>query len=140
MRKSTFYIMLSMILMAITSWEANAQRGYTEFDNEDSLKIMYRWQRASLFDKESDAVLNIRVTNNNESTVNWTYSVGFYRQGVLVLESEPDMLCLKPGQSRRGALAGLRFSAEGVKIADVEEDGFSWEFGVFDVVEVENCE
>jgi hypothetical protein len=139
MERKTFITIFAIVMLMISSQQLFAQRGYTEFDNEENLRIMYRWQRTSPFDKNSDAVLNIRVTNNNEFTVNWTYSIGFYRHGVLVFESEPGTLCLKPGQSRRGALAGLRFTAEGIKMEDVEDDKFSWEFGIFDVDQVENC-
>jgi hypothetical protein len=137
--KTTIYYFMAAIVISMGSLTAEAQRGYTEFDNEENLEIMYRWQRASVFDRESDAVLNIRVTNNNESAVNWTYSVGFYIDGLLVYESETYELCLQKGQSRRGGLAGLRFTMEGVKPEDVEKENFQWDFVVFDVDEVENC-
>jgi len=137
--KTTIFYFLATIVISLVSITAEAQRGYTEFDNEENMEIMYRWQRASAFDRESDAALNIRVTNQNESAVNWTYSVGFYIDGLLVYESETYELCLQKGQSRRGGLAGLRFTMEGVKPEDVEKENFQWDFVVFDVDEVENC-
>lgn len=115
------------------------QRGYTEFVKEENMLVTYRWQRASFFKKDSDAVLNLRVTNENETAVEWIFTVGFYNDKVLVYESEQMTLCFKPGQSRRGGLAGLRFTVEGMKLEDTEDDSFSWEFGVFDVDEVESC-
>ncbi|MFN2395976.1 MAG: hypothetical protein ABR597_09845, partial [Bacteroidales bacterium] len=113
--KTTIYYFLAAIVISLVSLTVEAQRGYTRFDNEEDMEIMYRWQRASVFDKESDAVLNIRVTNQNDSAVNWTYAIGFYIDGMLVFESETYELCLKEGQSRRGGLAGLRFSMEGIR-------------------------
>ena len=137
--KTTIYYFLAAIVISLVSFTAEAQRGYTKFDNEKNMEIMYRWQRASAIDRESDAALNIRVTNQNDSAVNWTYSVGFYSDGLLVYESETYELCLQEGQSRRGGLAGLRFSMEGVKLDDVEKENFQWDFVVFDVDEVESC-
>jgi len=137
--KTSIYYFLAAIVISLGSLTAEAQRGYTKFDNEENMEIMYRWQRASIFDRESDAVLNIRVTNQNDSDVNWTYAVGFYIDGMLVFESETYELCLREGQSRRGGLAGLRFTMEGVKPEDVEKENFQWDFVVFDVEEVESC-
>ncbi len=137
--KTTINYFLAAIIISVVSLTAEAQRGYTEFDNEENLEIMYRWQRASVIHRDSDAVLNIRVTNNNESAVNWTYAVGFYIDGLLVFQSEEYELCLLKGQSRRGGFAGLRFTMEGVKPEDVEKENFQWDFVVFDVDEVEGC-
>jgi hypothetical protein len=137
--KTTINYLLAAFIISMLSLTAEAQRGYTKFDNEENLEIMYRWQRASVIDRDSDAALNIRVTNNNETPVNWTYAVGFYIDGLLVYESETYELCLLKGQSRRGGLAGLRFTMEGVKPEDVEKENFQWDFVVFDVDEVEGC-
>lgn len=131
-------LLVSVLLFSAIA--ANAQRGYTEFETEDNIKTMYRWQRAAFFDKDSDAVLNLRVTNENETAVNMTFIVGFYNDGLLVYQSEENQLCLKPGQSRRGGLAGLRFTLEDLKLEDTEEEGFSWDFVTFDVEEVESCD
>ncbi|MFW5706601.1 MAG: hypothetical protein ACOCX0_03965 [Bacteroidota bacterium] len=119
---------------------AAAQRGFTEFETEDEIKVMYRWQRAVFFLKNSDAVLGLRVTNLSDSPVKWTYSVAFYNDKMLTYESETSELCLLPGQSRRGSLAGLRYTVEGMKKDEVESDSFSWDFGTFRVEEVESCE
>lgn len=137
--KTTINYFLAVMVISVVSLTAEAQRDYTKFDNEEKMEIMYRWQRASLIDRESDAVLNIRVTNQNDSDVNWTYAIGFYIDGMLVFESETYELCLKEGQSRRGGLAGLRFTMEGVKLEDVEKENFQWDFVVFEVEEVESC-
>ena len=136
--KNTFLLPIIAMLL-FSSYTVTAQRGYTEFETEDNMKVMYRWQRATFFKKDSDAVLNLRVTNQNETAVNWTYIVGFYDKGLLVYQSEKNQLCFKPGQTRRGGLAGLRFSLEGMKQEDTEKDGFAWDFVTFDVEEVDSC-
>ena len=139
--KKVFLISCMMLVFLLAGMEATqAQRGFTEYDNEENLLIMYRWQRAMPFNRDSDAALGLRVTNNNESIVNWSYSVGFYRDELLIYESEVYDLCLQPGQSRRGGIAGLRFSVEGLKMEDVEDPAFTWGLVVFDVDEVESCD
>ena len=133
-------ILLALIsVLFFSAIAANAQRGYTEFETEDNMKTMYRWQRASFFKKDSDAVLNLRITNENETAVNLSFIVGFYDEGLLVYQSEENQLCFKPGQSRRGGLAGLRFTLEDFKTEDLENEGFAWDFVMFDVEEVESC-
>ena len=137
--KTTINYFLAAIIISLASFTAEAQSGFTEFDNEENLRVMYRWQRASMLNPDSDAVLSLRVTNNNETPVKWTYGVGFYRDGLLVYQSEIYELCLLKGQSRRGGLAGLRFSVDGIKLDDVEQENFDWDFIEFDVEEVESC-
>jgi hypothetical protein len=122
------------------SYSSVAQRGYTDFRTEDGVKVMYSWQKASILKKDSDATLNLRVTNENEYPVKWTFTVAFYNDKMAVHESEPTEVCLKPGQSLRGGLAGLRFSVEGLKMEDVSSEHFEWDIEIFDVEQVEACE
>jgi hypothetical protein len=117
-----------------------SQRGYTEFKTQDGIKVMYRWQRLNPLQKDSDAVLNLRVTNLTESHVEWTHSVIFYNDKLPIYESEPAVLCLKPGQSARGGFADLRFTVEGMKLDVVNTDLFDWEFFDFEVKPVESCD
>jgi hypothetical protein len=138
MKTRLFLATLGVFLLTLLP--AAAQRGFTEFETEEDIKVMYRWQRATFFLKDSDAVLGLRATNLSDSHVKWTYSVAFYNDKMLTYESEPSVLCLKPGQSRRGSLAGLRYSLEGMKLVDVESESFSWDFGIFDVDKVESCD
>lgn len=132
-------LILIIATFVFTALSLQAQRGYSEFENEEGMKVMYRWHRMSIFSKDSDAVLNLRVTNERETAVKWTFTVGFYDDQQLVYESDENTLCFKPGQSRRGGPAGLRFTKEGMKLEDAEKDSFSWDFGIFDVDEVDDC-
>ena len=132
-------LLLITATFIFTALSLQAQRGYSEFENEEGMKVMYRWHRLSVFNKDSDAVLNLRVTNERETAVKWTFTVGFYEGQQLVYESEENTLCFRAGQSRRGGPAGLRFSLEGMKMEDVEKEAFSWDFGIFDVDEVDDC-
>jgi hypothetical protein len=138
MKTRNFFILALLLLTGIFS--SYGQRGYTELKTEDNIKVMYRWQRLQHFNKNSDAVLNLRLTNLSESHVVLTYSLNFYENKIAVYESETQRLCLKPGQSLRGGYADLRFTVEGMKLEMVERDTFSWEFFDFDVEEVESCE
>jgi hypothetical protein len=126
-------------IMFMTTTSLFAQRGYIDLKTEENLKIQYRWQRVSPLDKKSDAMLNLRVTNLSESAVKWSFTIVFYNDKMAVHESEVTKICLKPGQSLSGGLAGLRYTQEGLKLDVVEKESFSWEFETFEVEEVENC-
>lgn len=126
-------------ILIITGFTAQAQRGYTEFENEEEIQVMYRWQRSCFLRKNSDAVLNLRLTNPHDSAVNVTFVVGFYNEGLLFYQSDPNTLCLKPGQTRRGGVAGLRFTLEDLKLEDVEDEKFSWDFATFETETIEEC-
>jgi hypothetical protein len=140
MRNILLYIFFVIPAIFFAPDSAHAQARFIEYDNEENLLIQYRWSRSSPFNKESDAVLNLRVVNYNDTHIKWNYSIGLYNQGVKFFESEISELCLNPGESRRGSLAGLRFSAEGITMEDVEDPGFAWEFVVFDVQKVGKCD
>jgi hypothetical protein len=115
-----------------------AQRGYTELKTVDNVKIMYSWQKATPM-VNSDAALSLRATNQNDYPVKWTFSLVFYHDKKAVHESELTEVCLKPGQSLRGGLAGLRFGMEGLKLEEVNSDHFEWEIEQSTVERVENC-
>jgi hypothetical protein len=137
--KTRFFLMIAIVLFAGIPG-AFSQRGYTEFKTEDNIKVMYRWQRLQPFNRDSDMVLNLRVTNLSESHVVLNYSINFYNENFAIFESEKSSLCLKPGQSLRGGFADLRFAVDGMKRNIVESETFSWDFFEFDVEEVENCD
>jgi len=132
--------LLSVVIIVFSmSGLLQAQRGYTDFKTEDNVKVMYRWQKISPFKKDSDAALNLRVTNQNESPVQWSYKIIFYIDEMAVFESESMDVCINAGRSLRGGLAGLRFTYDGLKLEDVNKSSFKWDFEVFDVEEVESC-
>lgn len=126
-----------MLILSISI--SMAQRGYTELTTVDSVKIMYSWQKATPM-VNSDAVLSLRATNQNDFPVKWTFTLVFYHDKKAVHESEVTEVCLKPGQSLRGGLAGLRFGMEGMKMEEVNSDHFEWEIEQSKVERVENCE
>jgi len=137
---TTRIFLLTLVVFVIGSFSSVAQRGYTDFKAEEGLKVMYSWQKVSPFKKDSDVSLNLRVTNENEYAVKWSFTVIFYNDKTAVQESELTEVCLKPGQSLRGGLAGLRFSVDGLKMEDVNSDHFEWDIEKFDVEEVGSCE
>ncbi len=134
------YFIASVFILFIATFGLYAQRGYTEFVTQDSIQVMYRWQKVSPFKKDSDAVLNLRATNLSDSAAKWTFTVVFYNDKMAIHESEITTLCLKPGQSLRGGLAGLRYTVEGMKLDAVDTDYFTWDFDLFEVEKVENCD
>lgn len=112
---------------------------YHYFDQKDSIRIEYRWARANLLDRNSDAVLYLQMTNQNDFQVKIVYDIGFYRDNELFLESTGNTLCLKPGQRRRGSRTDMRFSADGIQLSMVEEAWFDWDIIAFSV-EASECD
>lgn len=137
--KPVFYALAVSLIVLVSTFNSSAQRGYTTFTEEEGIQVMYKWQRAVFYKKDSDAVLNLRISNQKETHALVNFSVGFYKDGMLLLESDENQLCLKPGQTKRGGMAGLRFSVEGMKKEDAKDESYSWEFTTFDVAETDEC-
>ncbi|MFW6226638.1 MAG: hypothetical protein ACOC31_00890 [Bacteroidota bacterium] len=138
-KRSFFYASAISVILMLSNFNSNAQRGYTTFTEEEGIKVMYKWQRAVFYKKDSDAVLNLRISNQKEAHVLVNFGVGFYKDGLLLLESDENQLCMKPGQTKRGGLAGLRFAVEDMKKEDAKDESYSWEFTTFDVAETDEC-
>ncbi len=138
--KKTLLLVSAVLFLSFFSvTSASAQIRYTETDTIDGIKVMYRWQRSNIFKKESRTILNLRLTNTNDHPVNVELSVGFYKSGILVYQSEEHKKCFKPGQSKRGGPAGLRFQSEDLTLEDIESEKFDWSFAKFEVEEVDEC-
>lgn len=131
-------IFLFVICLATAS-ESFAQSGFSEYQTKDSILIQYRWSRQNPVDPMSNAALSLRLTNNTSLPVVVALSVNFYRDKSLMFESRDNHYCLMPGQSLRGALANMRFMAEGVTIEMTREPWFSWDITGFSVEKVASC-
>ena len=134
------HVFFLIFLGAVFSSNVYAQQvEYHYFDLRDGVRVDYRWTRSSLFDRGSDAVLYLQMTNENEFPVKIVFTVGFYRDEQLFVESAQNILCLAPGQRRRGSRSDMRYSADGINLAMTEEEWFSWDINDFDVEEA-SCE
>ncbi len=106
----------------------------------DELQVDYRWQRERVFAKNSNAVLNLQLTNLSDSHINVHFVVAYYRDGQLFFESEENVICLRPDQRLRGGRAGLRFVADGILLEDVGKETFDWDILISEIHEVSDCE
>lgn len=131
--KKIILILITIIFPAVSM--QGQQVEYHYFDSLDGVRIDYRWSRANLLNRNSDAILYLQLTNENDHAVKIVYTVGFYRDDQLFLESDSSVLCLNPGQRRRGSRSDMRYSAEGMDMSMTEEEWFSWGFVVFDAEE-----
>lgn len=131
--RTLFRLFLIIAIMAIAGSAYSQQVEYHYFDTRDGIKIEYRWVRASLLDRNSDAVLYLQFTNESKSPVLIDYSVGFYRDDQIIVQSVDNQVGLKPGQRRRGSRSDMRFSAPGINMSMIEEAWFSWDIFKFDV-------
>lgn len=135
-------ILRNLVLAAFmfAGYASFAQIEYYKHDTVEDILIEYRWQRASIFRKNPDALLNLKINNHSYDFVEVRFTVAFYRDEQIYFESQEQFLCLAPGASRRGARAGLRFSAPGIKRETVIKDWFSWDLPYVDVRVVDSCE
>ncbi len=130
------YLIFLIFFGAVYSTTAFGQQvEYHYFDLREGVRIDYRWTRASLFDRGSDAVLYLQMTNENDFPVKIVFTVGFYRDEQLFVEGAQNILCLNPGQRRRGGRSDMRYSADGINMVMTEEEWFSWDIIDFDVEE-----
>lgn len=140
MKQSSLTTLLVILIILFTHNSANAFLwGYDEFSVEDSVKTEFKWQRSNFMNKNSDAILNLKVTNLNEKAVEFIYSIGFYEDDLLVFESDQDTLCIDPGKNKRGGLHGLRFTVDDLNKEKATSKNFSWEYTAFIVKETEIC-
>lgn len=128
-------MVMLLLFLAAAGQVKSQQVEYHYLETQDSIKVEYRWTRANLLNRNSDAVLYLQFTNMNPHAVAITYSVGFYCDQQLFLASADNEVCLKPGQRRRGSRTDMRFSAEGINMSMIEENWFSWDIFEFDVEE-----
>lgn len=138
--KTIRLMLLGLIFTTFLFSGSNAQVQYHYFDTFDEVRVGYRWQRTNILQRNSDAVLNLELVNQGEAAVEVSFTVGFYRDHLLILENSDNKLCLKPGQSRRGVRGDLRYSAAGINLEMTENEWFSWEVFDVEVTEVEDCD
>lgn len=134
-------ITLTLFLAAILAFSNSsfAQRGFDDYGTEQGIRIQYRWARHVPVAPESNGALSLRLTNEHAHPVSVSISVMFFRDEQMIFESRGNNYCLEAGQSLRGALANLRFMAEGITLDMTQQDWFSWEVSVDEVQEVTSC-
>ena len=138
--KNTILTILAMLCIIFCVNVAEAQIiKYETHETLDELQVDYRWQRERFFVRNSNAVLNLQLTNLSASHLEVEFVVAFYRDGKIFFESEKNTLCLRPGQRLRGGRAGLRFVADGILREDVEKEEFDWDILIFEINEVSDC-
>ncbi len=140
MNKKAILSSMLLVVSLLFAGTALAQARYMHYETTEGVKVEYRWQRISFFNKDSDAVINFQFTNESAFPVEVNFDIGFYRDNQLMYQSTDNTICLLPGQSRRGVRAGLRFTATGITLDNTREDWFSWDFVHFEVKEVSDCQ
>jgi hypothetical protein len=140
MKTSRIFPIFSILMIIFLLSDVVAQPKFTPHSTEDGLKIEQRWRGSKLFNKNSDAILILKITNTNDYNVEAKISVGFYKDGILVFSAEEQTICLTSGQTIRGFQADLRFTAEEITVLDTRSDNFSWDFASFEVKKKENCD
>ena len=130
--RKLFFILT--ILCCFSSAAYSQMIEYQYFDQQDGIKVEYRWSRSNIFDKNSDAVLRLQMTNENSYPVRIDFTVGFYRNEQLANSSLKTEICLNPGKRRRGSSFDMRFSAGDVSMFIVQQAWFSWDFIEFRVL------
>ncbi len=139
--KNTILTIFATLCIIVCANVAYAQIiRYEEHTTIDELRVEYRWQRERFFVRDSNAVLNLQLTNLTESYLKVSFVVAYYRDEKIFFESEDNSLCLRPGQRIRGGRAGLRFVADDVLRAEIDEENFAWDILFSEISEVRSCE
>lgn len=137
--KNQLSLLLLIAGMLFINDSAFAQRGFEDYGTEEGIRIQYSWGREKFHQAEGNAALSLRLTNTHDYAVQVTLDLSFYRDYQELFESRGNVYCLEAGQSLRGALAGMRFVAEGITLADTREEWFSWEVTEIRVREAAGC-
>lgn len=133
---SLTFFLAAMLAFSNTSF---AQRGFDDYGTEDGIRIQYRWTRHVPLAQDSNAALSLRLTNEHPHPVIVSLTVAFFRDEKVMFESPENNYCLEAGQSLRGALANMRFMAEGITLDMTQQDWFSWKISEISVKQVDSC-
>lgn len=135
------YVFIAAIILLVAVNSVTAQRvTYHKYAELDEILIEYRWQHERSVFKKGNAVLNLQITNLTGSALKVDFVVAFYKDDQIMFESELNEYCFNPLQRRRAGRAGLRFMADGITMADIEKENFSWDILIEDIYEVDDCE
>lgn len=140
MKKIIKSIIVVFVIYFFGHVDAYSQWFFSDPTEEHGLEIEHRWRRSKLFDKNSDAILILKIKNTLEYPMKAAISVGFYKDEMLIFSSEEQEVCIAPGKTKRGGRANLRFIAEEITRADTKEENFSWDFAEIDISRVESCD
>ncbi len=135
------YVRLLLLVFCLFGWKtAFPQSDYHVFDTIQEVKVDYRWQRERFFSRDSNAVLNLQLTNLSEEAVEVVFVATFFRNDQALFETPDFFVCIPAGERVRGGRAGLRFMADGITMSTVARDWFDWDITYMEVVPVLGCD
>lgn len=135
MKKLTLSI--SILLFSLI---ASAQYNYTQVSNVDKVDISYKWRNTKLFDTDSPLELAIKLKNRNDSSVQVSFSVDYYINGLLDGTTKIEEFCIKKNKTARGEYNGLLLTSEGKTEELVTSEEFKVEFNSIDIKKVPSCD
>ena len=127
---------ISILLFSLI---ASAQYNYTQVSNVDKVDISYKWRNTKLFDTDSPLELAIKLKNRNDSSVQVSFSVDYYINGLLDGTTKIEEFCIKKNKTARGEYNGLLLTSEGKTEELVTSDEFKVEFNSIDIKKVPSC-
>lgn len=135
MKKLTLSI--SILLFTLI---ASAQYNYTQVSNVDKVEISYKWRNTKLFDTDSPLELAIKLKNRNDSSVQVSFTVDYYINGLLDGTTKIEEFCIKKNKTARGEYNGLLLTSEGKTEELVTSEEFKVEFNSIDIKKVTSCD
>lgn len=135
MKKLTLSI--SILLFSLI---ASAQYNYTQVSNVDKVDISYKWRNTKLFDTDSPLELAIKLKNRNDSSVQVSFSVDYYINGLLDGTTKIEEFCIKKNKTARGEYNGLLLTSEGKTEELVTSEEFKVEFNSIEIKKVPSCD
>lgn len=137
---STMKKLTLSISILIFSLIASAQYNYTQVSNVDKVDISYKWRNTKLFDTDSPLELAIKLKNRNDSSVQVSFSVDYYINGLLDGTTKIEEFCIKKNKTARGEYNGLLLTSEGKTEELVTSEEFKVEFNSIDIKKVPSCD
>lgn len=128
---------ISILLFSLI---ASAQYNCTQVSTVDKVDISYKWRNTKLFDTDSPLELAIKLKNRNDSSVQVSFSVDYYINGLLDGTTKIEEFCIKKNKTARGEYNGLLLTSEGKTEELVTSEEFKVEFNSIDIKKVPSCD
>jgi len=131
--------LLLVLLFVFPTIHISAQE-WKQKVSQDSITILYKWEKEKGFKKNSPFVLSLKVKNKRATKVTISFVVLYYWKIKLHSTSKTKMYCLKAGQTIKGKKWNLAFTSDFIVMDKFLDPMFTWEIGRLKVEPNKDCE
>lgn len=135
MTKLNYFSLILLFLMPVS--EGSDKAKFEEKTKKDGVSVYYKWSHQNPIDKNSPLQMVFKMVNENEESVQVSFDILYYIEGVLKEKNGVKDFCIKGGKTANGRFNGLVFSTSNISNAQIESDVFEWELSDMKVVKLE---